>query len=383
MIFQMVSSFHPFRKSGRIFLTGFFLFALFIAPVAFASDLKWTAESLPDYDQLFQRTNGWIGADGDFTVALPNDDTLWLFSDTFVGDVRDGHRQNATMIHNSAAWQHGKNPANASVEFFYNQSADGKPKSLVTPADGKGWFWIFDATLADGKLFLLLPQFEHATSKSAAFGFRQTGLWLGEIANPLDPPPQWKITQTKIPFWQSGTNESRNFGSAVLATNGFVYIFGTHDVRGRDRKMLLARVPENSLADFSSWQFRTQTDWSTNVADAADLCGRMASEYSVSWLPKLNQFVLVVTDNGLSPKIILRTAPNPRGPWSDAKVIYRCPDVAWDKRIFCYAAKAHPMLAQSPDELILTYAANSYEFSKLMGDARLYWPRFVRVRFNR
>jgi len=354
----------------------FLIIALFVTPLPAAD---WRAESLPIYDQLFQRTNGWIGADGDYAVALPNGVTLWLFSDTFIGGVRDGHRQHVTMINNSAAWQRGTNPTNASVNFFYNQSADGKPKSLITPADGQGWFWIFDAALAGGKLFLFLPQFEHAASQSAAFGFRQTGLWLGEIANPLDPPPQWKITQTKIPFWQSGTNESRNFGSAVLVTNRFAYVFGTHDVHGRDRQMLLARAPENSLADFSAWQFRTSTDWSTNVADAADLCGGMASEYSVSWLPKLNQFVLIVTDNGLSAKIILRTAPNPWGPWSAAPVVYHCPEMKWDKQIFCYAAKAHPMLATRPDELIVTYAANSYEFPQLMSNAQLYWPRFVRV----
>ncbi len=368
-------------KSSNSANTRAFSIIIFVA-LTIVSSLRaagWRAESLPANDQLFQRTNGWIGADGDFTVALPNGVTLWLFSDTFLGDVREGHRQNATMINNSAAWQRGTNPTNASVEFFYHQSANGKSKSLVTPADGKGWFWIFDAALADKKLFLFLPQFEHATSKSAAFGFRQVGLWLGEIANPLDPPPQWKITQTKIPFWQSGTNESRNFGSAVLVTNGFVYVFGTHDVRSRDRKMLLARAPENSLPNFSTWQFRTQTDWSSNVAEAADLCGRMGSEYSVSWLPTLKQYISICTENGLSDKIMLRTAPAPWGPWSAATVVYHCPEMKWDKKIFCYAAKAHPMLATTPDELIVTYAANSYDFGQLMDNAQLYWPRFVRV----
>ncbi len=51
----------------------------------------------------------------------------------------------------------------------------------------------------------------------------------------------------------------------------------------------------------------------------------------------------------------------------------------WDKKIFCYAAKAHPMLATAPDELIVTYAANSYDLAELMDNAQLYWPRFVRV----
>jgi len=82
----------------------------------------------------------------------------------------------------------------------------------------------------------------------------------------------------------------------------------------------------------------------------------------------------------LSDKIVARTAAKPWGPWSEAKVVYRCPETGWDDQIFCYSAKAHPMLSTTPDELIVTYAANSFEFTKLFDNARLYWPRFVRVK---
>jgi hypothetical protein len=33
----------------------------------------------------------------------------------------------------------------------------------------------------------------------------------------------------------------------------------------------------------------------------------------------------------------------------------------------------------APDELLITYAANSWNFWGLFNDPRLYWPRFVRV----
>jgi hypothetical protein len=339
----------------------------------------WRSETVPEYDSLFQQTNGWIGADGDFAVTLTNGLTLWLFSDTFVGKVRDGRRTHATMINNSAAWQRGTHPTNARVEFFYGKSSDGKPAALITPADGKGWFWLFDGVTAHGKLFLFLAQIERTDDKSV-FGFRQINTWLGEVSNPLAPPPQWNIAQKKIPFAQFSTGENRSFGSAVLATNGFVYIFGTCERKGAGKTMILARAPETDLGDFASWQFRAHDDWTTNAADMADLCSGMASEYSVSWLPALRRYVLICTENGLSEKIIARTAPQPWGPWSEATVVYRCPEAKWDKRIFCYAAKAHPMLAPAPDELIVTYAANSFDFAQVVNDARLYWPRFVRVK---
>jgi hypothetical protein len=354
---------------------GLGLAILIVAPVRGA---EWSAQSAPEYDQLFQRTNGWIGADGNFTVALTNGLTLWLFSDTFVGEVRDGHRTNASMINNSAAWQHGPDPASTRVEFFHGKSSDGKPAALITPADGKGWFWLFHGVMSRGKLFLFLVQIERTDDKSV-FGFRQIGLWLGEISNPLAPPTRWNVTQKKIPFAQFGTGDHRSFGSAVLVTNGFVYIYGAHEQKKSGKKMILARVPETDLEELAAWQFRAQDGWTTKASEMADLCSGMASEYSVSWLPSLRRYVLICTENGLSDKIVARTATAPWGPWSEATVVYRCPESAWDKRIFCYSAKAHPMLAASPDELIVTYAANSFEFTQIFNDARLYWPRFVRV----
>lgn len=348
--------------------------------VASAHSADWRAESLPQYDQLFRQTNGWVGADGDFAVALTNGLTLWLFSDTFVGEVRDGHRLHTTMVNNSAAWQQGVDPANTRIEFFHGQSADGKPAALITPADGKGWFWLFDGVMVQGKLFLFLEQIERTDQKSV-LGFRETGTWLGEVSNPLAPPTQWQVTQTKIPFARFAAGANRLFGSALLATNGFIYIFGTREQKAAGKMMILARAPETDLANFAAWQFRTRDGWSTNADDAADLCGGMANEFSVSWLPALQRYVLICTENGLSAKIVARTATEPWGNWSAATVVYRCPEMAWDKRIFCYAAKAHPMLSPATDELIVTYAANSYELAQVVNDARLYWPQFVRVKF--
>ncbi|NLN79114.1 MAG: hypothetical protein GX141_09375, partial [Armatimonadetes bacterium] len=50
---------------------------------------------------------------------------------------------------------------------------------------------------------------------------------------------------------------------------------------------------------------------------------------------------------------------------------------------FSYAVKGHPELSTNPNELIVTYATNSTEFADMFNDARLYWPRFVRLTFKR
>ena len=56
---------------------------------------------------LFERTDGWIGADGAYSVAFSPKRTLWLFSDTWVGKIRNGRRTDATIVNNSVGVQEG------------------------------------------------------------------------------------------------------------------------------------------------------------------------------------------------------------------------------------------------------------------------------------
>jgi len=62
--------------------------------------------------------------------------------------------------------------------------------------------------------------------------------------------------------------------------------------------------------------------------------------------------------------------------------LYQCPEMSTDGDNLCYAAKGHPELSLTLDELIVTYVANSTDFYKMAADARLYRPRFIRVRFK-
>ena len=97
----------------------------FLSTELLAAD--WLVEPFDEYNKLFHAKHGWIGADGAYSVALTNDTTLWLFSDTFIGEVRGGKRVNARMINNSVALQRGNDPARAAVQFFCGKPHDGKP----------------------------------------------------------------------------------------------------------------------------------------------------------------------------------------------------------------------------------------------------------------
>lgn len=344
------------------------------------------AEPAPELDKLFRRTNGWIGGDGAFTVALSDQRTLWLFSDTWVGTIRDGKRKPEAMVNNTIGIQDGHGP-DAKVTFAIAKTKDekgDKPGTLFVPPDGKGWFWLFAGHHAGGKLHVFLPRSEK-TNTPGAFGFRNVDVWLASIGNPLDDPTKWEPKYAKVPFADLTGEVKRSFGSAVLRDGDFAYTYGYEEKPGKpfaDRRLLTARAPANKLADFDSWRFLdAQGEWKADVKDAASQAAALGTEFSVSYLPGLKQYALVCTENGLSERILGRFAPSPTGPWSDAVTLYKCPEMKQNKKVFTYAAKAHPHLATG-NELVVSYVVNAFDLGPVINDAELYTPRFVRVKLK-
>lgn len=339
----------------------------------------------PDFamNALFKRQDGWIGADGAHSVALSPMWTLWLFSDTWVGSVRAGKRTNATIVNNSVALQDGRE-VGATMEFVIRRGADGKPTALIVPADGRGWFWLQAGSYISGRLYLFLTQVER-TGQAGVFGFRVIGQWLGVVENPNDHPSRWFVKQSKLPFTIFEPKRVLTFGAASLVDGEYFYAYGTdEDVTafGRDRHLIVGRVAKDRVADFSAWRFLGGGQWKSDFKSVSRLANEMGSEGSVTLVSNLNRYVLVYSKNGLSDEIRIRTAPTASGPWSPPATVFRCPEMQWDKRIFCYAAKAHASQS-SADELLVSYVANSFDFWHVAADARLYWPRFVRVKFEK
>lgn len=337
------------------------------------------AEPFPAMNALFDRTEGWIGADGVHSLPLGDGETLWLFSDTWVGAVRDGKRQDATIVNNTAAIQRGR-AEDATVRFVVCGEDVNEPRALITPADGKGWFWLQAGAMVNGGLAVFLSQIEK-TADPGVFGFRQVGQWLGTIGNPQDDPLSWRVEQKRLPHGIYTDTRILSFGAALLRRGDMLYIYGTdEDIHptARDRYLIAARVPVARVAEFTAWEFLHAGTWQPDFWKSSRLVPNMASDCSVGYLAERRQYVLVYTEGGLSERILIRTAPEPRGPWSEAVVAYHCPEARWDPRIFCYNARAHPVFS-SGDTLVVSYVANSFDFWHVATDARLYWPRFIRV----
>ena len=117
------------------------------------------------------------------------------------------------------------------------------------------------------------------------FGFRLIGNWLCRIDNPDDSPDLWQISQNRLPWHSDIIQQPVLFGSALLAVDNYLYIYGARDrsIDGRLQKgMIAARVPLDRIDHLSQWRFFNDGQWSSEYTDASIVSDDVANEYSVS-----------------------------------------------------------------------------------------------------
>lgn len=309
-------------------------------------------------EQTFQRSQGWTGADGTYSISLGPGQTLWGFSDTFFGEVVDGRRAEPfRFVNNSLVHQRGE-------DFTFLKAP------VFTPPDKNGWFWLFDGVKEDD-LEILLGQFEKFGE--GAFGFRQSGLWWARfVLTPGTFEPR-VLEYAKLPFFEAENGVLVTFGSALLQTPTWTYVYGIREQDGQ-RSALVARVPRGLLGQPGAWRFFNGDEWVTEISRARPLFSGASVEYSVHQ-GRSGEFVYLSNDEGgMSSRIVVRRAPTPSGPWGEPETIAMAPE--HEGEVFAYNAKAHPEASPS-DALLVSYNVNTTNLERVVEDANIYRPRFL------
>lgn len=374
--------------------------------------LRFTAEEASDWNSLLIRNHGWFGGDGIFAVtrdgkespgSARTSETLIWFSDTMLGDiVGDSLRPGSVMIHNSVAVLSPADgsggtasptaaPDSTHIKFYWN-TANGKPASLFDPhtllTKPGDYYWLGDGMVNAEKnndLYIFGYRIKNI-SDTVAFGFKEVGNTL--IIVPANSrPPFTNSRQIDIPFFAGKDVDSTgSFGAGIFVNtaaagaphpDGYAYIYG---VRGQKKSLMIARVRPADIETFDKWTFWDGKAWNTDPTKVATVTDRLSNELGVMQL-KDGRYALVFQGDGLGRYVSLRLAPTPYGPFGRLINLYDCSkDLTDSKNLFPYNAKVHPVLS-SPDELIITYNINSFDFFKdILKYPHLYRPRFIRVK---
>ena len=365
---------------------------------------SYSVEPAPEWDALFDRNSGWTGADGIYSIPLNGNDgpgsagpaskTLFVFSDTAIGDVGpDGRRlPGTTLVNNTLALLRGAEPDPDQAVFLWKGKRTGQPDALFIPstpeAEPTDWYWLMDGIVLARQVHIFALRMKEGDG--GVFNFAIDGVALISM-NLDDPDPYGNHVQVDTPLFleANASHDEIHFGQAVLANivdagapnpDGYIYIYGEES--GFPAKtMVAARVRPEQFTDFAAWEYWDGQGWTDDIEAAGEVTRRISSEFSVTPLPD-GRYITVFQADALGPEVAVRIGQSPVGPFGPMRRIYRCPEVDLDPDIFVYNAKAHPHLSR-PGELLISYNVNTFDF---FGDffeyADIYRPRFIRLIVN-
>jgi tetratricopeptide (TPR) repeat protein len=354
----------------------------------------YSAKSAPEWDALFDRTSGWTGADGMYSLPLvgtnaagqPINSTLWTFNDTFVGtvDAKDD-RIGSRLIHNTTALLTGTQPDPNRIQFFFGQTQAGEPTARLLPKNpSERWLWPNAGIVVNNKIYLYTLRMKplRRGDGDGVFDFAYEGISLlsDEITS---PQPFQTYTQVNTPLYAPSTCDRGSiiFGQALLPhSDGYLYIYGVRNDLD-SKKLIVSRVLPEEIEDFTKYQYWDGKQWTPTLQTAAPLTDQMSSEFSVTPLPD-GRFILVFQLNDyLSRTVAVRYGNSPTGPWSEPVPIWNSREEDLTLHTLTYGAKAHPNLSQ-PGELLISYHTSTSKNSEQYDHADIYRPRFIRLALN-
>ncbi|MBK7425567.1 MAG: hypothetical protein IPI60_00260 [Saprospiraceae bacterium] len=357
---------------------------------------KYHVESAPEWTNLLKRNSGWFGGDGIFSISMDGNESscntksqkLVYFSDTFVGEVKDGvPEKDYKMVNNSIALVSGCEANPETFKFMINKNQDGSPATFFVPKNAnatKGqYYWLGDGFVnkeMNDSLFIFAYHVEMTGPN--VFDFKEPNVSLLAIPGGSNPPftnHKQHITPLHIEHPEWG---QVNFGAGILVNtewagaqnpDGYIYVYGCMD---KDKKLVAGRTLPSSFSDFSKWQFWDGKDWQSDALKMQAITNGVSNELSVTPLPD-GRFLLVFQVMGISEKVGARVGLSPVGPFGDIIELYRTPEI--DEGLLPYNAKAHPVLSK-PGELLISYNTITFDFwNDIAKNAHIYRPRFIRI----
>jgi len=396
-----------------------------------------------DFDTIFTQNGpgsglepagspGWTGADSTYSIQLPNGDSAFFFSDSYIGEspakmgdgtVRTDTNGLRTRLSNCdpPLCDPPTNLYRAHNSVVVRNALTGTLTTLVGPTDPVSGFatsyfappgaaatnhfyWMGDSavvqtdTVGTKKLWVFLMEWDGS--------FNYYGSWIAQLSL-----PSLAIEQIQ-PLGNLPTTSNINWGPALWLDgtypNNTLYIYGMKMTGTQKRPYLAKTTATSSLfqgANTLNWAYWTGLGWSASPLDAAPVIGNsgdpnnasdsVSDEFSVKKVSTNSgdSYVLVGMNTtvpfGSWKDITLYSACQPQGPFSAKTVVYSVPEVNSNTVpgmqpgqslagvMLAYNPHLHPQFS-AKGKLLISYDLNASKSQDLLF-ADTYRPRFISV----
>lgn len=326
-----------------------------------------------------QNGPGWTGADGTYSLPLPDGTNLWMWSDSYIGTVNSTTRMRSSDLfsaHNSLTI------LNQATGSWTTVGYPPKTTSYFAPTSKSDWFWQGDG---------IVTQPTTGTYQIKIMLTEWTGSFklVGHSVATLSWPSFAIVSVTPV----AGLDTSLTWGAKILQVGSYFYIYGLKDPGTNTKTPYVARTTSiNNLTNAAKWQFwnASQKKWLAGESNATAMSGVAAvtPEYSVDSLSyNGSTFYLMAGMDPQHPAYPLWDAVttwyscSPQGPWTHKTTVYTAPEAGANGcktgTLVTYNAKAHTEFTDA-DGILMSYNVNANTGSDLVC-ADDYKPRFVRV----
>ena len=355
---------------------------LFLLLVSGSMQFCFAKACTPKFSLQQNNPLGWQGADAAYSIPLPDGRDVWIFGDTLYGEKRVVNGHAPRMVHNSLGISTCDAKGNFHLRYVIRRGSQGEAESYFSPKNPDHWYWAMDGFVNKSDLWVTLLCIEHAKQASPwAMDFATCGSDLAKLSH-LDRDPQnWTVRY--YPLVPDGV---KAYPSAVTLVHGnYAYLYALYE--SGSRPLMATRIPLRGLQDpQKNLEYLTVAgDWKGGFdpKTGKEVMHQGSTELSIAYHPSLKKWLAVMfAPEGFSSKILLRTAPNLNGPWTDGQVIYSVPEMqpnkpGYNKNTFCYAGKEHPEFEQG--DLVFTYVCNTLNVPQLATNLKIYFPQVVRM----
>lgn len=298
--------------------------------------------------------SAWTGGDATYSIPLPNNRTLWLFGDSFLGQVNsDRSRPSFRLINNCLVEQNGKKFTT------YQGGTSATPKAFAVPEDAGSWYWPGHGTVEEDTLLLFMHAF--GTGGGGMWDFFRTGVDLLKM-NPytLEIYSNERLLD----------GPSISYGAHVLPDDDYTYIYGVL-AQNPNKYAYVARA--NSRLEMP-WEYYADSEWTVYDSLATSIHNEVSEQFSVFKYEQ--KYYLLTQHNIFGSQIYIYSSDAPVGPWENKRTVYCTPETGGN--LFTYNAYAHPQFMEN-GELLISYNINSFEIGDLLESAENYRPYFVKI----
>jgi len=342
------------------------------------------------FNELFSPDSGGItGADGLFSIPLPDGRSVFLTGDCFLGKVEDGQRDAGTKMLNNSMIVISRD--RLAAEAVYKGSYD-RPESLFEPGsegDIRHWYWPGHGFVSDSILYVF-----------ALNMYNDPALVVPSEKDPASMDEVDKLVENQWTFAVAGIDLLRftlpdlqyigsdrvsysydldiHFGNSVFTEGKYHYIYGTrNDPDGSH--IYVARVARGDKNLHENWEFFDGEVWSQDHLTARPMKLDISVSEQFSIFRIKDRYVLL-THSKSTPDIYTYTSTEPHRGFANKKFIYRSPEPGADStgKLFAYNAMAHPQYTEG-DMLLISYCVNSQRVRDVFENADNYRGRFIRV----